>query len=136
MALVFPKSAFPGSKTFATQALSTNADGITGADLVDSAGCTLAAIELSSNSTDANYSLRASIDSTDALKTVLTSTGGIVTFGTTAAGISSNRIITFDPSPYEGLRYLQIMSGTTAAPIAGATSSFAKLYFSDRNPQA
>jgi hypothetical protein len=136
MALVFPKSSFPGSKTWASQALSTNADGITGADLVDSAGGTLAGIELSSNSTDANYSLRASIDSTANLKTVLNSTGGVVTFGTTAAGVSSNRIITFDPSPYEGLRYLQVMSGTTAAPIPAAAGSEVKIYFSDRNPQA
>lgn len=122
-----PVIKLPSLLTWDTLALSTNADGITGSDVADLGGYSPCAIELSSLCTDANYSFQAAIDSTSVMKTLITSTGGIVSVGTTAAGVTTNRIIALDPTTFQGIRFLQVVSGTTASPIANATGATARL---------
>jgi hypothetical protein len=135
MALIKPTSLDGhGSKTFASVALSTNVDGVTGADVMDmGAGLSLYAIELSASSTDSNYTFKASADSTASLRTVLDTTGNVLTVGATAANVTSGNIITVDSNKFAGHRYLQVMSGTPTAPIANAIGATAKLYM--RNPR-
>lgn len=117
-----------GGGGFALVDLSTNVDGITGAGIAQIGGMVVSGIELSSNSTDANYTFRAGCEQ-DALKTVVNSTGGIVTLGTTVAGAASNRYFTVPRDFLAGARYLQMMSGTPSVPIAGSTGSFARIIF-------
>ena len=116
----------------AVAALSTNADGNTGADIIETQGLVPFGMHLSSGSTDANYSFKGAIDSTANLRTVLGSTGNILTVGSTVAGLMNDRVLAFGSSVIEslrGLRYVQIQSGTTVAPIANATGASAKMFF-------
>lgn len=129
MALVRPNLHAPSAKAFVTAAISTNADGTTGADVVDCTGYALASLELSSVCTDANYSFNVSMSSSAILKTLMTTTGGVLTYGTTGAGVTSGRTMQFDPAFWCGVRYIQVVSGTTAAPIANATGAAANLGF-------
>jgi len=130
MALVRPVSQPTSLKSWVTVALSTAADGITGADVADIGGYQLCAIELSTLSTDAAYSIQASLVSTGPLKTVLDTTGAVLSLGSTVAGVTSGKIVTVDPAKFSGWRYMSLVSGTTAAPIANATGATATLYLS------
>jgi hypothetical protein len=132
MAVVRAFSVFGGGKSWAQALLSTAANGLDNADVVDLAGGVPCAFELSTNSTDANYTLLGSIDSSTAMRAILGTTGNELTLGTTAAGNTSGRIVTIDPNLLEGFRFLQVRSGTIAAPIPNATGSFVKVYVSDR----
>lgn len=109
------------TKGRATLLLSTNADGVTGAQVADMGGCALAALIPSTLTSDANYSFRAG-HTTAFMGTVRNSTGGILTIGSTAAGAGAGQVIAFDPAPFTGLRFIQVISGTTAAAIAAASS--------------
>lgn len=129
MALVYTKEKAPQARTWGTVALSTNADGITGADIIDCGGLSLAAIELSTVCTDANYSLKVGIDSTAVMQTLLGTTGNTVTFGSTGAGVTTGKTIGFDPAPFAGFRFLQVMSGVPGTAIANASGATARLYF-------
>lgn len=127
MATVFTQERAASLRTWCTLALSTNADGVTGADIADLGGLSFCGMSLSSNSTDANYSFKGAVDSTN-LQTLLTTTGGILTYGTTTAGGMNGRTVVFDPAPFAGIRFLQVVSGTTVTPIANSSGSTVKLF--------
>ena len=54
MALVYPDHRTHNQKSLGTVAISTNADGITGADVLDCAGLVLTGMVVSTGSSDAN----------------------------------------------------------------------------------
>lgn len=121
MALVFPSRRTPTQGGYGSVAISTNADGITGADVIDCGGLAFCGMEVSTASSDANYSFKGG-NTTGALQTLVNSTGDVITKGSTVAGVTPGKTILFDPAPFAGLRYIQIMSGTSAAAIAGAST--------------
>ena len=121
MALVLPDRRTPNQRSFGTVAISTNADGITGADVLDCGGLTFCGMQISTGSSDANYTFRGG-NTTGTLQTLVNSTGDAITKGSTVAGVMPGKTIVFDPAPFAGIRYLQVFSGTSAAPLAGATT--------------
>lgn len=127
MAMKTPIEKSPSLKTWCTLALSTNADGITGSDVADIGGLSVVGMEFNSLSTDANYSFKGGLDSTN-LQTLLNTTGDVITIGSTAAGAMSGKTVIFDPSKFAGIRYIQVVSGTTAVPIANATGATCTLF--------
>ena len=120
MAVVTADRKTPDQRARGTVAISTNADGITGADILDCGGLALCGMEVSAGSSSANYTFRGG-HTTDLLQTLVTSSGGLFTIGTTVAGISPGKTFIFDPATFAGIRYIQVFSGTSAAAIAGAT---------------
>lgn len=134
MAIIKTLERAPSLKTWCTLALSTNADGVTGADIADLGGMSLCGMELSANSTDASYSFRGSIDFSSALQTLVSSSGGILNFGSSAAGFMAGKTIIFDPSIFAGIRFLQVVSGTTVTPIPGSSGSTVKLFAATIGP--
>lgn len=125
MALVFANEKTPSYKVWGTVALSTNADGVTAADVIDTGGLTLSAIQPTTlASTACTYTLKGSIDSTANLGLLYTSSGGLWSFGSTGVD-PRNAVFSQDPAFFIGIRYLQLVSNTTsaAAPnIPGATA--------------
>jgi hypothetical protein len=122
---VKPNSMFPGQRAFATILISTNADGFTGGDIVDLNGGVMCGLELAAGNADAQYSLQASAVSSDTLKTVIGSTGNVLTFGTSAATNTPGRFIAISPDLLRGARFIRLVSGTTATPnlqTAGASA--------------
>lgn len=134
MAIIKTLERAPSLKTWCTLALSTNADGVTGSDIADLGGMSLCGMALSSGSTDANYSFKGSIDQSTNLQTLLSTTGGILAFGSTVAGAMNGRTMIFDPSIFAGIRFLQVVSGTTVAPIAGSSGSTVQLFAATIGP--
>ena len=122
MAIVLPDRNSPDQKARGTVAISTNADGITGADVLDCGGLVLCGMEISTASSDANYTFRGG-RTTGTLQTLVNSTGDAITKGSTVAGVTPGKTIVFDPAPFAGIRFLQVFSGTSAAPIAGSTGA-------------
>ena len=120
MAVVYTDRRTPDQRARGTVAISTNADGVTGADVLDCGGLSLCGMEVSTGSSDANYTFFGGY-TTDRLASLVNSTGDAITKGSTVAGVTPGKTIIFDPSPFVGLRFIQIRSGTSAAPIAGAT---------------
>lgn len=136
MALVYPVEKSPSLRTFATVNLSTNADGITGADVCDLGGLSLSAISLSTLcGTSCFYTFRGGISigtttgSTDGLSDLqylYNSSGSLISFGTTALSLQNGRIV-FDPSIFAGVRFIQMVSNTTAAVNSNSPGATAKL---------
>lgn len=136
MALVYPNEKSPSLRTWATLALSTAADGLTSADVVDMGGLSLSAISLSTLCGTSNtYSFRGgfsagttagSSDGLSDLQQLLNSTGSLIVFGTTTVNSQNSKFI-FDPSIFAGIRFLQIVSNTTSAPNANSPGATAKV---------
>lgn len=136
MALVYPDKRSASNRSIGTVNLSTNADGITGADVLDMGGLSLAAISLSTLcGSSCFYTFRGgnvvgtSAGSTDGLSDlqyILNSTGSLVSFGTTLTS-SQNKLITFDPQQFAGVRFIQIVSNTTSAVNANSPGAVARL---------
>ena len=120
MAVVTADRKTPNQRARGTVAISTNVDGITNADVLDCGGLALCGMEVSAGSSDANYSFRGG-HTTSLLQTLVTSSGAVITIGTTNAGVSPGKTFTFDPAQFAGIRYIQVFSGTSAAAIAGQT---------------
>lgn len=119
---VLPKQTQGNYKTWATLNLSTNADGVTGGDVLDCSGLTLSGISLSSlAAVGVVYGFNVGLDSTS-LKPLQTSSGALLTIGSTTLNNSSS-IIGFDPSPFCGLRYIQPKTISTGAGQANVTGA-------------
>lgn len=119
--ITYPDRISPNQKSQVTVDISTNADGITGAGIADLGGMTLSGVQISTSSSSANYSFRGGHTS-GTLQTIGSSSGDVLTVGSTVAGVSPGKTILFSPDRFAGVRFLQVMSGTTAAPIAGAST--------------
>ena len=98
----------PSSRTFASVALSTAADGVSAA--FDVTGLTLSAIQMSTAWTAAALGFKGSVNGSSNYYDVYDKDGNILTFPTTA-----NRVIAFDPAVFAGLSHLKLVSETTAA---------------------
>jgi len=136
MAVVYPLIKAGATRTWATVALSTNADGITGADVCDTGGLALAGVALSTLAgSSCYYTIRGGISAgtstgaTDGLSDltyVYGTTGGLLTLGTTGVALLGKTML-FDPAPYLGLRYIQLVSNTTGAVNANSPGALARL---------
>ena len=133
MAIVLPDRRTPNQRSRGTVSISTNVDGITGADVLDCGGLSLCGMEVSAGSSDANYSFRGG-HTTSLLQTLVNSTGDVITKGSTVAGVTPGKTILFDPAPFTGIRYIQVFSGTSAAAIAGATGISMGLFLTPFGP--
>lgn len=105
----------PNQRSFVSLTVTTAADGLS--DVADVGGLTVAAIKMSTAWTDATMTFLGSFDSSANLQNLYTSTGGELTHTTTAL-----RLNTFDPYSFVGLRFVQLRSGSSAAPIAQAAA--------------
>lgn len=127
MALVLSNQRTPSYKSWGQVNLSTNTDGVTGADVIDLGGLSLSGIDLSTAvSAACTYSFKGSVDSSSALHTILNSTGGVVMYGSTTVN-PQGTLLTFDPAFWSGIRFLQLVSNTTGAAAANATGATAKI---------
>ena len=128
MALVYPDHRTHNQKSLGTVAISTNADGITGADVLDCAGLVLTGMVVSTGSSDANYTFRGG-HTTASLQTLVNSTGDAITKGSTIAGVTPGKTIVFDPAPFSGVRFIQVFSSSCASvtprPCASRNASVA-----------
>lgn len=135
MALVYPNEKSPSNRSWGTVNLSTNADGVTGSDVLDCGGLTLSAIALNTlASTACTYSFKGSLDTTANMQTILSSSGALLMYGSTTVS-PQNAMIIFDPSPFAGVRMVQLVSNTTSAAAPNATGATAKLGLSAFAPQ-
>jgi hypothetical protein len=126
---VLPKQVMGNYKTWAVLNLSTNSDGVTGGDVLDCSGLTLSGISLSSLAAPGVvYSFKVGLDSTS-LKPLQTSSGALLTVGSTLLS-NSSAIIGFDPSPFCGLRYIQPMTMSTNAAQANVTGAQMTMFLS------
>lgn len=127
MALIATKQRTGSQKTWADYTFSTNTDGVTGADVVDMSGLCFSGMHLSTLvSTACTYTFKGSVDSSGTLGQIVSSTGGVVSYGTTLAD-PRGVCIAFDPAIWVGIRYIQIISNTTSAPNPNATGATAKV---------
>lgn len=128
MSLVYPNIKSPSERAFGTVNLSTAADGETGSDVLDMGGLSLAGIECPSaaGSSVCNYAFKGSADSTGNMRTLLNSTGSVLVFGTTSVSLLG-RTMVFDPSPFAGIRMIQLISMTTSAAAPNVTGATARL---------
>lgn len=128
MALVYPNEKSPSFRTWGTLTLSTSADGVTGADILDCTGLTLNAMQPSTACSSAcTYTLKGSIDGSSNLGNVLGSSGVLTAFGSTATD-PRGAVITFDPAFFAGLRFIQVVSNTTSAAAPNATGATMKMF--------
>ena len=127
MALVYPQTKSASLRSWGTVNLSTNTDGVTNSDVLDTGGLAIGAIALSSlASNSCNYTLNVSVDTTGTLQLPLNSTGSIITIGTTATA-SQQRTFLLDPALFAGFRFVQLVSNTTSAAAANATGATARI---------
>ncbi len=118
-----------GRKTFKSLNISSNSTGLS--DIVDIGGYSVTAINMSTNGwTNANLTFLGSPNSAKNLKTIRHSTAGTeLAYVTTA-----NRCLAVDSKFFEGIRYLQLRSGTQAAQVAQATTRTVVLGLTPVNP--
>lgn len=102
----------PSGRQFISVTISTAANGLSGA--INVGGGTLAAIQMPATWTAAGMTFQASIDG-DTFNSVYGSTGNEINYT-----VAANRIITFDPAFWLGLRQIKIRSGTSGTPVAQA----------------
>lgn len=130
MALVYPQEKSPSYKTWATLAVSTNTDGVTGADVLDTGGLALSAIIPSTACSSAcTYTLKGSADSSAGLGNLYTSSGALWTFGSTSVD-PRGAVFSQDPAFFMGTRFIQLVSNTTSAVAANATGGTVKVLLS------
>lgn len=130
MALVYPQEKSPSYKTWGAVNLSTNTDGVTSADILDTGGLAISAIQPSTACSSAcTYTLRGSMDGSSNVGAVYTSSGALYSFGSTAID-PRGAVFAFDPAFFAGLRFVQLVSNTTSAAAANAAGATAKIFLS------
>jgi len=130
MALVYPQEKSPSYKTWATVNLSTNTDGVTGADVLDMTGLTLSGIQPTTLASSAcTYTLKGSINSSGSLFPIYTSSGALWSFGSTTVDPRGAAFMQ-DPAFFVGLRFVQLVSNTTSAAAPNATGGTAMVLLS------
>jgi hypothetical protein len=130
MATVFPQEKSPSYKTWGQVLLSTAADGVTAADVLDTCGLAISAIQPGTNaSTACTYTLKGSMDSTANLGLLYTSSGALWSFGSTSVD-PRGAVFSQDPAFFMGVRYVQLVSNTTSAAAPNAVGAQAKIFLS------
>lgn len=130
MALVYPQEKSPSYKTWASAALSTSADGVTGSDVIDTGGLALSAIQPSTACSSAcTYTVKGSADSSGVLGNLYTSSGGLWSFGSTTVD-PRGAVFSQDPAFFMGTRFIQFVSNTTSAAAPNATGATLKVFLS------
>ena len=139
MALVQLTEKSPSYKTFGTANLSTNADGATGADVIDLGGLSLSGLHFSSAcGTSCTYTFSGVVDypttavgssfTTAALAQILTSSGALLSYGSTAtANVAGGTFLQMDPAFWSGIRYLMINSNTTSVRNSNSPGATVKV---------
>jgi len=121
------------SRTVGTVNLSTNVDGITGADIIDMGGLALSAIKLSTGVNACIYAFRGSMETTASMLPIYNSVNGRVAAGTSSVAMGG-RIMAFDPPQFSGYRYLQIETITsTGGGVAMGSGATADICLADRS---
>lgn len=105
----------PNQRTFVSLTISTAADGLS--TVLDCGGMVVASIQMSTAWTTADLTFLGSPVSSATLQDLYTSTGGALTFVTTAL-----HNVTCDPFPFSAMRFIQLRSGTTATAVAQAAA--------------
>ncbi len=104
----------PGSKTFAVATVSSAATGLS--DIINCSGLALHSVHVTSSWTAATITFMGSAESTLTMGSVRHTTAGIeYTLTSTSAQIN-----VVDPFIFNGLRFLQVRSGSTTTPVAQA----------------
>jgi len=117
MTVIVAQQPFMVGQDFCTTQVSTGATGLS--DATPLSGQQLCSIQISSDWTDSALTFQGTLDGVNYYN-VYTSTGGEVTYGSTAAGGNQSRVLIFDPWFWSGFRGIKIRSGTAAAPVAQA----------------
>lgn len=111
----FPNVRHPSGRAIATATVTTSTDGLS--DVIDLGGGCLVSIETSTVGwTSADITFRGSNQSSAAMRDIY-SNGTELTYATTAS-----RAMTFPPEDLLGFRFIQLRSGTAAAPVAQAAA--------------
>ena len=110
----------PGYQVIGSLSISTAADGLS--EVLDLNGNTLMAIQMSTAWTDASLTFAGSVDGSTSLANIYTSTGGELTYAT-----SAGRLLQVDPNFWIGVRGLQLRSGTSGAAVAQAAARTIRL---------
>jgi hypothetical protein len=109
-----PPGSAPSNRKYLSVTLSSAADGLS--EAIDCGGATLSSIIMSTAWTAATITFVASPDGST-FYDVYGSTGDEITYTTTA-----NRVVTFDPAFWLGIRHLKIRSGASGAATAQAST--------------
>ena len=102
-----PVNPKPSSRTHASIALTTAADGVS--EEINITGLTLSCVQMSTAWTDAAIGFQASLDGSTNYYPVYDTAGNHLTYPT-----SANRVVAFDPAVFSGMQRLQLVSKTTA----------------------
>lgn len=130
MALVYPNEKTPSYKVFGTVLLSTSADGVTAADIIDTGGLALSAIQPTTLASSAcTYTLKGSLDASTNLGLLYTSSGALYSFGSTTVD-PRGAVFSADPAFFSGIRFLQLVSNTTSAVAPNIAGATAKIFLS------
>lgn len=127
---VYPQERSPSYKTWASVALSTVADGVTGSDVLDMTGLTFSGIQPTTLASSAcTYTLKGAANSSANLGLLYTSSGALWSFGSTAVDPRGASFLV-DPAFFVGVRFLQLVSNTTSAAAPNATGGTALVLLS------
>ena len=96
----------PSSRSFASVAVTTGADGLS--DAVNITGLTLSAIQMSTAWTDARVGFQASVDGSTYYN-VYDTNGDFLTYPT-----SASRVLALNPAVFSGFSHLKLVSETSA----------------------
>ena len=112
-----PIKPYGGHKTYALATVTTEADGLS--DIIDIGGLDLKTIQMSTSGwTNAGVTFLGSAKTPDEMMSIKATTAAAdLTYATTA-----NQAVAVDSALFEGFRYLQVRSGTSAVPVAQAVS--------------
>ena len=105
--MAYPNVPKPSSRTYASLALTTAADGTS--ESINLTGLTLSCVQMSTAWTDAKIGFKASVDGSTTFYDVYDTSGNHLTYST-----SASRVVAFDPSVFAGIQHLQIVSETSA----------------------
>lgn len=104
-----------GLHTFRAVSVSTSSDGLS--SLISIKDGSLTSIQMSTAWTDAAVTFKGSINGSTTLSDIYTSTGGELSYTS-----SAQRLVMVDPNLFAGVEYLQLRSGTSSAPVAQAAA--------------
>lgn len=130
MAVVYPKEKIPSYKSWVDVALSTAADGVTGADIADITGYSISGIQPGTlASTTCTYTVKGAIDGSSSIGLMYNSTGTPWVFGSTSI---DPRLAVFSPDPafFCGVRFVQLVSNTSTGVTPNAAGAIARIWVS------
>ena len=102
-----PVNPKPSSRTHASVAFTTAADGVS--DAVDLTGLTLSCIQVSTNWTNAHVGFQASVDMTTNFLALTTTDNNFLAYP-----VNANTVLVFDPAPFAGIQRIKLTSITSA----------------------